>query len=161
MKRKILLPFLVSLLLLLFAPAGAVESVAAPPASEQEAAVPVSQSDPEKVKTWGEQDPWGVSMSLMAMTIVFLALLVLYICFRAIGKTLGRTPAEEPHADEAPAAAAPAAAAVDNEEVMAAIGLALSQSLNVHDPESGIITLKPHSTEWNSHIDMFHTNPKA
>lgn len=161
MKRKILLPFLVSLLLLLFAPAGAVESAAASPASEQEAAVPVSQSDPEKVKTWGEKDPVGVSLSLMAMVIVFSSLLVLYICFRAIGKTLGRAPAGEPHADEVPAAAAPAAAAVDNEEVMAAIGLALSQSLNVHDPESGIITLKPHSTEWNSHIDMFHTNPKA
>ena len=39
-----------------------------------------------------------------------------------------------------------------NNEVYAAIAMALHEykGNNVHDKESGIITIKPHCTEWNS-----------
>ena len=40
-----------------------------------------------------------------------------------------------------------------NKEVYAAIAMALHEfkGNNVHDKESGIITIKPHFTEWHSH----------
>lgn len=155
MKRKAFTRIVVALLLLTSAPfVGASMAVAASEASE-EASMPVSQSDPEKVKTWGEKDPYGVSMSLLAMSIVFVSLLVLYVLFRAIGKSMGRereVPATAPENGLSEAETTPAAATApqqQSDEVAAAIALAIQQALYLHDEESGIITLKPHASAWN------------
>lgn len=45
-------------------------------------------------------------------------------------------------------------------EVYAAIALALHEfnGNNVHDKESGIITIRPRHTEWGAHI--LHMTPK-
>jgi len=42
---------------------------------------------------------------------------------------------------------------MNNQEVYAAIALALHEfrGNNVHDKESGRITIKPHLTQWNGH----------
>ena len=44
--------------------------------------------------------------------------------------------------------------AKNNNEVYAAIAMALHdfKGNNVHDKEAGIITIKPHHTEWNAHF---------
>ena len=41
-----------------------------------------------------------------------------------------------------------------NNEVYAAIAMALHefQGNNVHDKETGIITIEAHATEWHSHV---------
>ncbi len=46
-------------------------------------------------------------------------------------------------------------------EVYAAIAMALHehQGNNVHDKESGIITIHPHNTEWNAHLPMTTMHP--
>ena len=46
--------------------------------------------------------------------------------------------------------------ATSTNEVYAAIAMALHEfkGNNVHDKESGIITIKNHFTEWNSHYTM-------
>ena len=48
-----------------------------------------------------------------------------------------------------------------NNEVFAAIALALHEyrGNNVHDKESGIITIHRHFTEWNSHLPMTTQHP--
>lgn len=47
-----------------------------------------------------------------------------------------------------------------NNEVYAAIALALHEfkGNNVHDKESGIITIRPRRSDWESHI--LHMTPK-
>ena len=51
--------------------------------------------------------------------------------------------------------------ATANNEVYAAIALALHEykGNNVHAKESGIITLRPHYTEWNLHLPMTTQHP--
>ena len=46
-------------------------------------------------------------------------------------------------------------------EVYAAIAMALHefQGNNVHDKETGIITIKPHLTQWDSHILTMTPHP--
>lgn len=46
-------------------------------------------------------------------------------------------------------------------EVYAAIAMALHEykGNNIHDKESGIITIKPHFTEWNAHLPMTTMHP--
>ena len=48
-----------------------------------------------------------------------------------------------------------------NNEVYAAIALALHefQGNNVHDKETGIITIKSHPTQWDSHILTMTPHP--
>ena len=51
-----------------------------------EAANYVENSNP-KVDKFAEKDPIGVSMSITAMLVVFIALIVLYLFFKMVGKT--------------------------------------------------------------------------
>ena len=48
-----------------------------------------------------------------------------------------------------------------NNEVYAAIALALHefQGNNVHDKETGIITIKSHQTQWDAHILTMTPHP--
>ena len=48
-----------------------------------------------------------------------------------------------------------------NNEVYAAIALALHefQGNNVHDKETGIITINSHQTQWDSHILTMTPHP--
>jgi len=48
-----------------------------------------------------------------------------------------------------------------NNEVYAAIAMALHEFLgnNVHDKETGIITIKPRQTQWDSHILTMTQHP--
>lgn len=111
-----------------------------------------------KIALFADRDPHGFGMAIMAMCIVFAALLILCLCFMAIGKTgaylskirkfaaHGVTKAEAKESDIAPH---------DSGEEIAAIAMALYQHLNAHDAENTILTInkvKRAYSPWSSKI---------
>ena len=118
----------------------------------------VSESVLIKSAEMAEKDPHGAIITLVSVTVVFVALIILYFAYTFIGKlSSGEVKFKLPKKKEAPKPAAKGgptpeeaaaiALALDQEmngEVYAAIGMALHQYLNdtVHDLESYIITIK-------------------
>ena len=96
-------------------------------------------------------DASGIGMSITAMLVVFFGLIVLYISFRLLGLGMQSKKAESPK-QEAKAESTPAPKGDSKEgEIYAAIAMALHEELgNVHDIESGILTLNPHDSQWNA-----------
>lgn len=106
-----------------------------------------------KIKMFEEMDKDGFAMALMAMTIVFAALLLLCLCFMLIASISRRIAesAAKPKAVAEPAAATPAAADADA-EIAAVIALALNDYLH-GSTGSGRITLVQNPTSaWNTKI---------
>lgn len=107
-----------------------------------------------------DKDPHGAIITIVSVSVVFVALIVLYFAYSFIGKlssgeiriTLPKRKKKQAGAnaergtipDEAAAAIALALDQEFNGETYAAIGMALHQYLNdtVHDNESFIITIK-------------------
>lgn len=95
-------------------------------------------------------DPHGLIITLVSITVVFTALVVLYFAYSLIGKILNKNlsvPKKRKGSNPTEEEAAAIAMALDQElngEVYAAIGMALHQYMNdtVHDTESYIITIK-------------------
>ena len=118
----------------------------------------VSESVLIKSAEMAEKDPHGAIITLVSVSVVFIALIVLYFAYAFIGKLSSgevkfRMPKKKKEAAKpakggpTPEEAAAIALALDQEmngEVYAAIGMALHQYLNdtVHDMESYIITIK-------------------
>lgn len=110
----------------------------------------------EKSAEMAEKDPHGAIITLVSVSVVFSALIILYFAYTFIGNLssgkitlLKRKPAADKVKTEGPTAeeAAAIALALDQElngETYAAIGMALHQYFNdtVHDNESYIITIK-------------------
>lgn len=110
----------------------------------------------QKSAEMAEKDPHGVIITLVSVSVVFVALIVLYFAYTFIGNLSSgkitlpkRKPATESGKAGAPAPeeAVAIALALDQElngETYAAIGMALHQYFNdtVHDNESYIITIK-------------------
>lgn len=102
----------------------------------------------EKAEKFARNDPNGFAMTIMAMAIVFGALLALCIAFyivSRIGAAMQRRN-KATSAAKAPgkraAAGAESRPANDSGEEIAAIVMALHEHFNVHDQESTILTLK-------------------
>lgn len=117
----------------------------------------VSENVVRKSAEMAVKDPHGAIITLVSVSVVFVALIVLYFAYSFIGKlSSGKISLKLPNKakKEAAAAGVPTgeeaaaiAMALDQEmngEVYAAISLALHQYLNdtVHDNESYIITIK-------------------
>ena len=118
----------------------------------------------DNIEAFHKRDSHGVIVALMAMSVVFSALLILFLCFKLFGKFFGRKQETENEAEPAPIATPTSVNGDDNEnEVFAAIGMALYQHLNAHDQESGIITID-HEHEmrsaWNSKLNTLGRLPK-
>ena len=116
-----------------------------------------SESVIQKSAEMAERDPHGVIITIVSVSVVFCSLIILYYAYTFIGKILSgelkltlpkrrrKTADKSGQPDEEVAAAI--ALALDQElngETYAAIGMALHQYLNdtVHDNESYIITIK-------------------
>lgn len=117
----------------------------------------IIKSTNNKVDMFAEQDEHGFGMAVMAMCIVFTALLVLAICFNIINKiganisqkrkikALSDT-ADEPedhHKEQ------------DSGEVIAAIAAALAEHLDAHDRENTVLTInkvRRAYSPWSSKI---------
>ncbi len=144
-----------------------------------------------KIGKFKEQDPYGFAMAFMAMGIVFLCLALLWIFFTVFGmimrhidtakkvankqpikpitKTVEKT-AEIGHKTSNILQEGLDKKGVDMEVYMAVIGMALRQyEDDVHDVESGIITIKPKDTGWDDeyskmthlHDPFLPSNPRA
>ena len=117
----------------------------------------VSESVLVKSAEMAEKDPHGAIITVVSVTVVFVALIILYFAYAFIGKlSSGEVKLKMPkskaapklaNGDPTPEEAAAIALALDQEmngEVYAAIGMALHQYLNdtVHDMESYVITIR-------------------
>ncbi len=117
----------------------------------------------ENIEAFHIKDPHGFWISLLAMSVVFCALAMLYICFKLFGKFASRNLAEDKEHASAPiaaAAAVPASSGDIDGEKMAAICFALYQHLNAHDHESGVLTLSPRDgSSWSAKSGLMRELP--
>ena len=115
----------------------------------------VENSNP-KVDKFAEKDPDGVAMSLTAMSVVFLALILLYLVFKQIGRTAVWMSAKRAMKAKGGDLKSAKEEADIPGEVLAVISLALYEYMEAeHDYEETILTMK-HVTRryspWNSKI---------
>ena len=128
----------------------------------------VSESKVEKFK---REDPYGFGMALMAMGIVFFCLALLWITFTLFGMLMRHMDTAKKVAHQQPIKPITKTVektmevghktgvilkegfdtkGIDKEVYMAVIGLALRQyEDDIHDVESGVITIKPKDTGWD------------
>ncbi len=115
----------------------------------------VENSNP-KVDKFAEKDPDGVAMSLTAMSVVFLALILLYLVFKQIGRTAVWMSAKRAMKAKGGDLKSAKEEADIPGEVLAVISLALYEYMEAeHDYEETILTMKHvtrHYSPWNSKI---------
>ncbi|MBQ9556780.1 MAG: OadG family protein [Muribaculaceae bacterium] len=117
----------------------------------------------ENIDAFHDKDPHGYWIALLAMSVVFGALAILYICFKLFGIVSKRSAGDNEAEVSAPvaqaAAAVPASGDLDGEK-MAAICFALYQHLNAHDQESGVLTLTPRDgSAWATKAGLMRELP--
>lgn len=111
-----------------------------------------------KVESFRILDKSGVVLTVMAMAIVFGALLVLCLCFYAISKiggTVSKINKMRSHGVEPKMVSKEDAPGHDSGEEIAAIVMALHEHLNAHDQENTILTInkvKKAYSPWSSKI---------
>jgi len=120
----------------------------------------------KKVDTFHEVDANGFGMTITAMGIVFLALLLLSICFYIISR-IGASRAQrkkmEAHGINLTQVVRSERPEGDSGEAIAAIAMALNEHLNAHDLESTILTIskvRKAYSPWSSHIYTLRQNPR-
>lgn len=112
----------------------------------------------EKVEKFEKYDSTGVIMTVLAMVIVFAALLILSLCFYAISKIGEKTSKANKMRSQGvePKTVSKAdAPSQDSGEEIAAIVMALHEHLNAHDQENTILTInkvKKAYSPWSSKI---------
>ena len=120
-----------------------------------------------KMEKFQTHDSVGIGMSITAMSVVFFGLILLYICFRAIGKAAvsfrrknameAKDITCEQEAKEKKLGEAPG-------EVIAAISLAMHEmQSDVHDVEDTVLTItrvKRSYSPWSSKIYTLRETPK-
>lgn len=110
-----------------------------------------------KIEEFAERDKAGVGMTVMAMAIVFSALLVLCLCFYAIGNigaSISKINKMKAHGVEKHSVKDDFKVHDSGEEI-AAIAIALHDHLDAHDTENTILTInkvKRAYSPWSSKI---------
>ena len=124
-----------------------------------------------KVEKFKREDPYGFGMAIMAMGIVFSCLALLWITFTLFGMVMRHMETAKKVAHKQPIKPITKTVeatlevghktgvmlkegfdtkGIDKEVYMAVIGLALRQyEDDIHDVESGVITIKPKDTGWD------------
>lgn len=116
----------------------------------------IIKSTNSKVDMFAAQDPHGFGMAVMAMAIVFTALLVLSVCFyiiNRIGAGISRSRKMKALADTD--TAGDSHREQDSGEVIAAIAAALAEHLDAHDRENTVLTInkvRRAYSPWSSKI---------
>lgn len=120
-----------------------------------------------KVEMFAEKDKRGLGLTVMAMAIVFSALLLLSVCFYILSKFSAKMSRKRKKAATVDllteTVRADGIPDPDSGEVIAAIGMALYEHLNVHDQESDVITIrkvKKAYSPWNSKIYNMRDIPR-
>ena len=123
------------------------------------------ESNP-KMDKFEQHDPVGIGMAISAMSVVFLGLILLYICFKLIGKAaiklrkrnamIAHNITDKEEAKEKKMGEAPG-------EVIAAISMALHEAQGAdHDVEETILTIsrvKRSYSPWSSKIYTLRETP--
>lgn len=130
----------------------------------------VNETKIDKLK---REDPYGIGITVLSMGIVFFCLALLYVFFRILGLFMahkqsikkagkiqpikaavktGEKLAETGHKTKIILKDGLQTGGIDKEIYIAVIAMALKQyEDDVHDIESNVITIKPHTTYWNIH----------
>ncbi|MBR1394779.1 MAG: OadG family protein [Prevotella sp.] len=139
------------------------------------------KTDETKDARLKREDPYGFGITLLAMGIVFICLAVLFIFFSLFGMVVRHTETAKKVANKQPIKPITKTVektaeighktgiilqeglktkGIDREVYMAVIGMALKQyEDDVHDVESGVITIKQKSSSWNDEflqMTQFH-----
>jgi hypothetical protein len=126
----------------------------------EESQVAKRMTQAEKAHNAAVNDSWGGAITIIAMCIVVGALVILSLLFLAFGKIseafMAKKKSQSITAAKTGGESSPAAATVDSGDVIAAIGLALSEHFgDGHDMEDTILTIrrmKRAYSPWNSKI---------
>ena len=127
------------------------------------AATNIVEQGEGKVAKFKRLDSLGIGMTVMCMAVVFGALAILWWLFAIIGKifasTISSTRKATPAKAAAPASVAPETKSDADDEVMAAISMALHEHFgNVHDEESDILTIDGGESSWHM-LTHTHSHP--
>ncbi len=118
----------------------------------------------DKIDNFKNNDSWGIGMTITAMTVVFLALILLYLIFKQIGKAA--MAATRRNMQKAAGGVAPAHGSDEeiSAEVLAVIGTALYElQENVHDVENTVLTINKvtrNYSPWSSKIYSLREIPR-
>lgn len=126
----------------------------------------IGENAEDNVSVWKQRDPYGLAMTVIAMGIVFVCLILLSVFFQFFGWVLNRiqmlnrvktirTLHEKAGRLVVMAKDGTETRGIEMENYAAVIGLALHEYMgNMHDVESGVITIEHHDTEWadKSHL---------
>ena len=116
-----------------------------------------------KIETFAKQDPHGFSMALMAMGVVFSALLVLCLSFLLISKIGSAVARRNKRESQGVTAEEVKGNLADSGEEIAAIVMALHEHLDAHDQEATILTInkvRRSYSPWSSKIYGMRRLPK-
>ncbi len=126
------------------------------------AATNIVEQGEGKVAKFKRMDSLGLGMTVMCMAVVFSALAILWFLFAIIGKIFAKTisNAKKTTAKEVAApTVSPVAKSDADDEVIAAISMALHEHFgNVHDEESGILTIDGGESSWHM-LTHTHSHP--
>lgn len=120
----------------------------------------------EKIENFKTHDPFGISMAIIAMGVVFIALIVLFLCFKWSGKLLNKgvrkkttAPIATPHGTPKQILNKKTGKSA-NSEVATAIGMALFLAEDgMHDIESEELTLSPTEQAWTGRGNNLKQEP--
>lgn len=120
----------------------------------------------EKIEKFKEHDSFGIGMSITAMSVVFVALILLYICFKIVGNLsmkLMRKKEMDAKGVTSLSEAKSQKLGKTSGEVFAAIAMALHEMQNdVHDVEDTVLTIskvKRTYSPWSSKIYTLRQTP--
>lgn len=111
------------------------------------------------------EDPYGLILTLVSVTVVFAGLIILWFLYGSVGNIFqGKFKRKKAAKGMTPEVAAAISMALEKEyggEVYAAIAVALNDYLNdtVHDEESFTITIKHAESAWADKSDSFRRLP--
>lgn len=102
-------------------------------------------------------DPYGIGMAVIAMTVVFVSLILIYFCLKLVGKILTREIKFKPKKKAIISEDIP-------EDVISVIALALFlYKKQIHDEERTILTIQKVArtySPWSSKIYGLRRNPR-
>ncbi|OQA00407.1 MAG: hypothetical protein BWY70_00712 [Bacteroidetes bacterium ADurb.Bin408] len=111
-----------------------------------------------------KMDPWGAGMAIIAMTVVFSALLILYLIFRQIGLRFQSGKKKKELIKQGRFEEAAKLDDAHSGEVYAAIGMAMYMyTSDMHDIEEAVLTINKVSrtySPWSSKIYSLRQTPK-
>ncbi|MDE6524890.1 MAG: OadG family protein, partial [Paramuribaculum sp.] len=119
-----------------------------------------------KVEMFAERDENGFGMTVMAMCIVFSALLLLSVCFYVIskiGEHYSKGNKAKSHGAKLQELTREERPDSDSGEAIAAIALALHEHLDAHDRENTVLTInkvRKAYSPWNSKIYNMRQAPR-